>query len=74
MEIIVISKLYIKKLDKDNYFNYDNNDNFLKNSCYKCNNNQTLLNYYWSPFIHSLNKGDENYIPNKLVENIIDNN
>ena len=41
---------------------------------YKCNNNQTLLNYYCSPFIHSLNKGDENYIPNKLVENIIDNN
>ena len=41
---------------------------------YKCNNNQTLLNYYCSLFIHSLNKGDENYIPNKLVENIIDNN
>lgn len=41
---------------------------------YKCSNNQTLLNYYCSPFIHSLNKGDENYIPNKLVENIIDNN
>ena len=41
---------------------------------YKCNNNQTLLNYCCSPFIHSLNKGDENYIPNKLVENIIDNN
>ena len=41
---------------------------------YKCNNNQTLLNYYWSTFIHSLNKEDENYIPNKLVENIIDNN
>ena len=41
---------------------------------YKCNNNQTLLNYYCSTFIHSLNKGYENYIPNKLVENIIDNN
>ena len=41
---------------------------------YKCINNQTLLNYYCSPFIHSLNKGYENYIPNKLVENIIDNN
>ena len=25
---------------------------------YKCNNNQTLFNYYCSPFIHSLNKGD----------------
>ena len=49
---IRISKLYIKKLDKDNYFNYDNNDNFLKNSTkrnttsnlklYKFNNNDII--------------------------------
>ena len=49
---IRISKLYIKKLDKDNYFNYDNNDNFLKNSTkrnttsnlklYKFNNNNII--------------------------------
>ena len=49
---IRISKLYIKKLDKDNYFNYDNNDNFLKKSTkrnttsnlklYKFNNNDII--------------------------------